>query len=238
MTTPPLPEEIDAAATATDERNEGTAMDRGESNSSSSPEEPQSITATPAKNKYGDHMESIVRISLAGLGGRIVGMGLEARRNQQQQQQDTIRRQAFADSHNPSRNHFRSFPPITMRNPGITMMGPQANLPATWALSCSIFVLILETSRRTSPTSRILASYLGDEDFGRKRIGSYQHRALVTTGDYAVGGMAAGLAGAVARKTPARWGLGVGATLGLLAGLVQSAADVAEMYLKEQQDKP
>jgi hypothetical protein len=180
-----------------------------------------------------DSFQSLTRVSLAGLGGSIVGMGLEKQQQQLQTNVQPLSSEISKSRH--SRSHYlRSNPPAAtgMYRPTIA----HANLPATWALSCSFFVLILETARRTSPTSLILKHFQQKESAPLHRFSIYQQRALISTGDYALGGMVAGVAATVARKMPIRWGTGMGLTLGLAAGVVQAGVDVAEMYLRDQED--
>ena len=132
------------------------------------------------------------------------------------------------------------------------------NQPRTWALSCMIFALILETSRRSSPTTTPLQSVSSmDED-------SVKHTAITGVGDYTLGGTAAGLVGALAgwtqkarttlsanamqlpasilsskagRRPLILWGLGAGMSLGFVAGIFQAGVDVGNIYLKREQEQ-
>ncbi|GKY95310.1 hypothetical protein MPSEU_000492800 [Mayamaea pseudoterrestris] len=183
-----------------------------------------------------DSFQSLARVSLAGFGGSLVGYGLEKQQQQRPYDAAPIQQKAYAFDHNRrsrnSRNHFQSRPPATIG--AGRSAASHANLPAAWALSCSFFVLILETSRRTSPT-RLILHYAHEHNISIPLSSNkYQRQALISTGDYALGGIMAGLAATVARKTPVRWGMGMGLTLGCLAGLVQAGLDVAEIYLLDQ----
>ena len=75
-------------------------------------------------------MESVMRISIAGFGGALVGMSL-SRRPQLQSSASSRRRRPY-----------RADP----------------NLPMTWAMACSAFCTLIEISRWTSPTSLITPS--------------------------------------------------------------------------------
>jgi len=179
-------------------------------------------------------LESATRITLASFGGGAVGLALERR---QQQTQGTKRPRI-----SPTRGN---------------------QLAKTWAASCMFFALILESSRLASPTSTLLeltkCNVEEETDFKEQM----QLKALTTIGDYSIGGTVAGLAGAMARRTPPNsskssdfklklpetmlklgrrplivWGLGTGLSLGLLAGVLQAGIDVGNLYLeKEQQEE-
>ena len=184
----------------------------------------------PFSNQFiQDSFQSLTRISLAGLGGSLAGAGMEKR--QQQLGQSAMQQQPYPSAGSTNSHHphwqFRKAPPAPVGK--TSSIALRVNLPATWALSCSFFVLVLETARRTSPTTVILERMT--DMTSERRLGKYQHAALVATGDYAIGGMGAGLAATVARRTPLRWGLGMGFTLGLIAGVAQGGFNVAELYL-------
>ena len=184
----------------------------------------------PFSNQFiQDSFQSLTRISLAGLGGSLAGASMEKRQQQQGH--------SLSAMHQPPRHHshsqFRNAPPAPVGN--ASAFAPRVNLPATWALSCSFFVLVLETARRTSPTTLILDRMTDMTAGVEQRLGRYQHAVLVASGDYAIGGMGAGLAATVARKTPMRWGLGMGFTLGLIAGVAQGGFNAAELYLLDHQ---
>jgi hypothetical protein len=188
----------------------------------------QQPTDSPLSNQFiQDSFQSLVRVSLAGLGGGIVGMGVE--KSHQQRQEET--RLAIHERHRASRGRFVPSTAIAKTRSVAT----RTTLPANWTLSCSFFVLILETARRTSPTSWALQNLSDDSALTTNK---YKEAALVSTGNYALGGMVAGLAATVARKTPMRWGVGMGLALGCVAGIVQAGVDVAELYLLDQQAIP
>ena len=109
--------------------------------------------------------------------------------------------------------------------------GQPTHLPRSWALSCTLFALVLESCRWTSPTSRVLTALYGPEDKDRLwRVG------VTALGNYGLGGSVAGLAGALGQrgKVPILWGLRIGAGLGVLAGGLQAMIDMGEVYAKQQ----
>ena len=164
-------------------------------------------------------MESVVRITSAGFGGSLAGLALE--------------RQSAVTSQT--------------RRPVIAAKTTGASLPSTWAVSCMVFVFLLESSQKASPMSAILDALNlleGPRQFGRP---PYEQIAIVTAGDMAIGGAMAGLAGSVASRNQPHvlgsvrlmplWGLGVGMGLGLVAGIFQAGIEVGNLYLLEEQQK-
>lgn len=175
-------------------------------------------------------MESLVRISFAGFGGSLVGMAME-----HQQQQLTAPQQ-------------QRLPPNVLRRAGKTSGTPMA---WTWAVSCSIFVFLLESSRKTSPTTTLIQAVehyqqmVSSSTTTVVSLPHYQTKALTTMSDMALGGSVAGLAGSTALRNRqftsglvprnlAMWGWSVGLGLGLLAGIFQAAADIGDDYLLQQ----
>jgi uncharacterized membrane protein len=199
-----------------------------------------------------DTLESLVRITLAGFGGSVVG------RAQQRQQAGMVNTSSSAStsSSTSSNNRRRQRPPMAAAQ--VNQINILGNQPRTWALSCMIFALILETSRKSSPTTTLLQSVSSmDED-------SVKHTAITAVGDYTLGGTAAGLVGALAgwtqkarttlsanamqlpasilsskagRRPLILWGLGAGMSLGFVAGLFQAGVDVGNIYLKREQEQ-
>jgi MFS family permease len=146
----------------------------------------------------------------------------------------------------------------------VSQMTTVGNQPRTWALSCMIFALILETSRRSSPTTAIMQSVSSSDESSLSFNDKMKREAVTTIGDYTFGGVSAGLVGAFAGWTqnarttlsanamqiPASilsskagrrplivWGLGAGMLLGLVAGLFQAGIDGLSMYLQKEQDQ-
>lgn len=212
---------------------------------------------TPAYSRVHleDTMESLTRITLAGFGGSIVGL---AQQRQQQQQQQSV-------SPRTDSSTIRKRPPTAASI--ISQKNNLGNQPRTWALSCMIFALILETSRRSSPTTVLLDSIRStrrsdkDDDSWNGRV---QDTAMKAVGDYTIGGTLAGLVGALAgwtekarttlsaramqvpsnilaskagRRPFIIWGLGAGMSLGLVAGVFQAGIDVGNMYLQDEQEQ-
>lgn len=175
--------------------------------------EPPASTASNASLE--PFFESMVRVTLAGFGGSAVGLAL------QRQQQATPAAKPAARRHGP---------------PSPVRPQPTASLPGQWAISCMFFALILESSRIMSPTGLFLSKL--DEEW----TPSPMSRALITIGDYTVGGGVAGLAGALARRRdlPTRqggwmvFGLGAGLALGLVAGVAQAGLDASTTYLEDR----
>jgi hypothetical protein len=161
-------------------------------------------TAAARRKSLEETLESLVRVTLAALGGAAVGLA--------QQQQ------------------LAPPPPGPRRTAAVHVSYP----PRAWALSCLTFVLILETSRRTSPVTMMMNA--------TGRNGSLPP-ALVTVGDYSVGGLLAGAAGSWGRRVPRLpamrhpprrlwFGMGTGMLLGCGAGLLQAALDASTSYLQ------
>jgi uncharacterized membrane protein len=200
------------------------------------------------KGQSEDTLESLVRITLAGFGGSVIGRA-------QQRQQAGMATTSSTSTSTSSNNRRRQRPPMAAAR--VNQINILGNQPRTWALSCMIFALILETSRRSSPTTTLLQSVSSmDED-------SVKHTAITAVGDYTVGGTAAGLVGALAgwtqkarttlsanamqlpasilsskagRRPLVLWGLGAGMSLGFVAGIFQAGVDVGNIYLKREQE--
>lgn len=139
-------------------------------------------------------MESIMRISLAGFGGALVGLSLS------RQKQQHSRRPMRVDS----------------------------TLPINWAFACAGFCSLIELSRHASLTSLVTSS-----------------RPMQTIGDFILGGAAAGaafrgmqvgaqMAGPRTLKPNILSGMASGIALGLIAGIVQCAADAGEEMVQEE----
>jgi uncharacterized membrane protein len=200
------------------------------------------------KGQSEDTLESLVRITLAGFGGSVIGRA-------QQRQQAGMATTSSTSTSTSSNNRRRQRPPMAAAR--VNQINILGNQPRTWALSCMIFALILETSRRSSPTTTLLQSVSSmDED-------SVKHTAITAVGDYTVGGTVAGLVGALAgwtqkarttlsanamqlpasilsskagRRPLVLWGLGAGMSLGFVAGIFQAGVDVGNIYLKREQE--
>ena len=184
------------------------------------------------KSNMEDVMESMVRISLAGLGGSIVGLALEKRL-------ENMRVTTAAGLTAAARRK---------RSPTASV-----NLPVTWAVSCTLFCMIIETCRLLSPSTMILNQI---EAWSGNKIPLYEYTRddkqeasttstrsrtirppVVTIADYTIGGAFAGLAGSFGRQVQFRnaisklqgsqrlFGVGPGIALGLAAGCIQAATD-------------
>ena len=240
-----------------------------------------STTTSTSRSTYETIAESFARITFAGLAGSMNGLALEKRQQQQQQQQNQ-------ESHNTTRSiPGRGRPPIPIHRgrpdwaknvsaatASSAASGTQSNLPITWALSCMVFVGVLESFRVTSPTSKLYDSFFEsnyeqqltvtgqNDDTGStgSSIESFEHRlrhtAIVSIGDYTMGGAVAGLAGAVSRiRNPASlsslsegairrrpsafllWGCVVGIGFGMIAGILQASIEIGKLYVEHEQNE-
>ncbi|CAJ1930257.1 unnamed protein product [Cylindrotheca closterium] len=168
-------------------------------------------------------MESIVRVSFAGLGGSLVGLG-------QKRRLETMRVLTGAAATAAARRR---------RSP----MTSQLNMPWTMALSCMAFCGVVETCRLTSPSSIVLQSLESRkmEPFGKSEA---SRSAAITISDFTIGGAVAGIAGSFGKTSQKRipvaalrgsgrfFGFGPGLALGMIAGAFQAAADYSINYLE------
>jgi hypothetical protein len=177
-------------------------------------------------------MESVVRVTLAGLGGSMVGLSQEKRL-------ESMRVVTGAAATAAARRK---------RSPSSQLM----NLPLTWAISCMAFSAIIETSRLTSPSSWIYqnleANGIVTENAG---LGTKIKPSAITIADYTIGGAVAGIAGSFGRNTHLRkrlpssmlrgsqrfFGLVPGIALGVVAGTLQVATDLGVAYLESAAEK-
>jgi hypothetical protein len=195
--------------------------------------------------------ESCVRITLAGFAGSLIGLAKE-----RQGHSHTIPNAAetlvqFQQQRNTAqgiRGGGGGYRP--RRPPPVPIKTASTNLPMTWSLSCMLFAAVLESSRRASPADLLWKLTAADNDSLIKPTDSDRFReqafrqAIVSIGDYSIGGAAAGLAGAVGqnrhlltnRSLAIRSGLLTGLGLGLLAGAIQAAIDIGNLLLLREQD--
>ena len=164
-------------------------------------------------------MESIVRISFAGLGGSIIGLG-------QKRRLESMRVLTGAAATAAARRK---------------RLSPQMNMPWTMALSCMAFCAVIETSRLASPASMLFPSSLMQEsDYDEA-----SRRAITTVANFTIGGAVAGLAGSFGRTSQKRlpivapfrgskrfFGLLPGIGLGLIFGSLQAASDYGIEHLE------
>ena len=195
-----------------------------------------------------DIMESVVRCTLAGLGGSIVGLS-------QEKHLQSMRVVAGAAATAAARRKRSS-----------TMFHQQANLPLTWAISCISFCAIIETCRWTSPSTQIWK--LMDSSLSSSSLSSinkdgeispppsynnnYVFRdAITSVADVTIGGGVAGIAGAFGRRTRLQkrlpsamlrgatfsFGVGPGLALGLAAGILQATTDFGLNYAERAKEE-
>jgi hypothetical protein len=201
---------------------------------------PQSSTSLSAA-AAGDVFASLARLSLASVGGGLVGLALQRQQERQSsthwQQPDTDTRRKIVP------RALRKGPPSPQQH----RLG-FSHLPRSWAISCFLFTLILEGSRLVSPASLIYQQVKEQSQQPEVRPTTTTTRAALVTADYTLGGTMAGWAAAEGQQraaskhgmTPIRGatgrplgtltGLLLGTALGLTAGLVQAAVVVAEDY--------
>lgn len=213
------------------------------------------ITKTPSTSEV--IAESLARITLGGFAGSLTGLGLEKRRQFQQQYAGPPA--SFNDIKQATSASNLRLPPRAAasmnRHPHQT--NPGANLPYTWALSCMIFLTVLETFRVVSPTSRILESMessVAPETSPSSFNDIARRTAIKSVGDYTLGGAVAGLAGGLSpRRIPMPssgssfrlahrplviWSLLAGTGLGMIAGIFQAGAEVGDLYIRENHIAP
>ncbi|KAL3945371.1 MAG: hypothetical protein SGBAC_000576 [Bacillariaceae sp.] len=169
-------------------------------------------------------MESIVRVSFAGLGGSLVGLG-------QKRRLETMRVLTGAAATAAAR---RKRSPVTS----------QLNMPWTMALSCMAFCAVVETCRLTSPSSIILQPSESMNKMDPYVESEAARSAAITISDFTIGGAVAGIAGSFGKTSQTRipiavlrgsgrfFGFGPGVALGMIAGSLQAAADYSINYLE------
>lgn len=199
----------------------------------------RSSTGVGSTNYWEAVAESCVRVTMAGFAGSLVGLA-----NERQQQSVEVPVEEVQSEASQRRHGVRSRP---RRPPRLPIKSASTNLPLTWSVSCMLFAVVLESCRRASPTDILweLASeneassdnYSETEKFNEH----VKRRALTSIVDYTLGGTAAGLAGALGQRrrilrnrSATRFGLVTGFGLGLLAGTLQAAIDVGNLYLERE----
>jgi hypothetical protein len=208
-------------------------------------------------------LESLVKVTLASFGGSLVGLALqrqEDRNRRQPHQHRHSRGSAALDAARRSRPPAAAGSMLPRPPPPSSLPGQWALSCLLFATVVEAARHASPTSRllrRLSPPAQQPAA--GGEGALSSSPPDYRSAFLAPVGDSAAGGAAAGAAGgwALAARTPpptspapaaapslllargwarAGWGLRVGAALGLAAGLVQAAADVAGLHLARQRD--
>jgi len=208
--------------------------------------------------------ETLCRVSLAGFAGSLVGLGKDKQHRARVAASFAKQRKADATAAaaaaTKQKRHPRRPPQFAARRP---VAVPSQNYVAMWSMSCAMFVVVLESFRRASPTSLLFqllddadtdASSTSDDQAETKETITAnivdcsprsfeelaQRQAWTSFGDYTLGGTVAGLASAVAqrRQKPLPgftvFGLATGMGLGVMAGCFQAAIQVGDMYLEEQ----
>jgi hypothetical protein len=108
-------------------------------------------------------LETLARVSLASVGGGLVGLSLDHKRRQQRQQQQQQPHHQYsypassrttATTTAVSGNRPRQRPPLSAKTAAATSLKRgAASLAKTWSVSCFLFATILETTRWISPTT-------------------------------------------------------------------------------------
>jgi len=198
-----------------------------EDNASSLSQDGDEDSAQLPSNSLQDVMESVVRITLAGLGGSILGLS-------QEQKLQAMRVVTGAAASAAARRK--------RVNPNTT-----TNVPLQWAISCMAFCTLIETSRWLCPTQRITEALFYTSDSETLLRPSPWMSAAWTVSDYSIGGGVGGLAASMGRQTHLRtqlppsilsgskrrfFGVVPGLALGFAAGICQAALDGGIAYLE------
>lgn len=213
----------------------------GES-SSSVPPMPATALAPRELLTLEEAMESVVRITLAGLGGSMLGLS-------QERKLESMRVVTGAAATAAARRK---------RAPSAQL----ANLPLAWAISCMAFCAMIEASRRLAPSSLLILSIIPDRQNDNSTTTGSQEGFVVanprffqtflgTVADFTFGGAMGGFAASMGRNSHLRkhlpssmlrgsqrfFGVLPGIALGFVAGIVQASTDAGIAYLEEQQQK-
>ena len=212
--------------------------------------------------------ETLARVSLAATVGAMVGLAKDQKQHLLEQQQVAALNRKIKEEQEVVKKEKRHPRRPPQKAPRTLAIKRKFRFLGMWSLSCALFATILESFRRSSPTSLVLdycsENSTGDEN--KSKLGDRytpemsqtlvaqenstflplrdtelaRRSALIAIGDYGLGGVAAGLAGAVAqrKRSPVPgftyFGLATGLGLGLLAGSVQAAVNVGLLYLEQQ----
>ncbi|KAG7341007.1 hypothetical protein IV203_022958 [Nitzschia inconspicua] len=180
-----------------------------------------------------DIMESVIRITLAGLGGSVVGLSLEHKLQ-------SLRVITPAGLSAAARR--KRYPPTAISSLLLSSSSSSSSttattattmtnhLPIVWGVSCMMFCSIIEVSRLTSPSSSLL-KHLGwypfddgdnnnnDNPSTTNNNNNYNNNTnnikesvrkqsrrppVITLADYTIGGLLGGLAGSVGRHLSLR----------------------------------
>lgn len=167
-----------------------------------------------------DVMESVVRITLAGLGGSVLGLS-------QERKLESMRLVTGPAATAAARRK---------------RVAVSTNVPLQWAISCMAFCTLIETSRRVSPTRRLLR--IVDVDLVDTSV--YNTTPATTVSDYTLGGAVGGLAASMGRQRHLRlppsimrgskryFGVVPGLALGFAAGVCQAITDGSIFYLEQR----
>ena len=172
-----------------------------------------------------DMMESVVRVTLAGLGGSIIGLS-------QEHKLQSMRVVTGAAASAAARRKR-------------VEVNTTTNVPLQWAVSCMTFCTLIETSRWLCPTRRMTQALFYNSDAETLQQSPWI-TATWTVSDYGIGGGVGGLAASMGRQTHLRsqlppsilsgskrfFGVVPGLVLGLAAGVCQAATDGGIAYLE------
>jgi len=152
----------------------------------------------------------MVRVTLAGFGGSIIGVAqhrkLELLQEAQYVQDQALRSTTTNMTNQTRTKSRRRGPPIRgSSRPSRPQKIPTTTLPAKWAFSCMAFVAVLETSKILSPSTWFVRQCeLFHHRFpARQRqfaLTDPMARSYRTIADYTLGGAIAGLTGVLVRR--------------------------------------
>jgi len=186
--------------------------------------------AKDARPGIEDIMESLVKITLGGVGGTVIGLSLEKRLE--------VMKLTTAEGIAAAARRKRG-----------RVTTHQLNLVTAWALSCLVFCTIIETSRLTSPSTWILKQING-RSYSTALDIKIMKAPAITIADYSIGGALAGVTCSFGRNMyssrnyslmklgrPRKFsGFLSGLALGLTAGAFQAAIDYGTSMLKNSND--
>ena len=177
-------------------------------------------------------MESFVRVTLAGLGGSLIGLS----------RQNTIESQRIVSGSAAAAAARRK------RSPSLVSSN---NLPLSWAISCISFCALVEGCRIYSPSKWILNQIEESQGWSLSENEIDGVSAASSVGDYTIGGAIAGVLSSLCRNAHLRqrlpssllrgpqpmFGFVPGITLGFVAGILQASIDYGESSLISLQTK-
>jgi len=189
--------------------------------------------AKDARPGIEDIMESLVKITLGGVGGTVIGLSLEKRLEAMK----LTTAEGIAAAARRKRGRMTTH---------------QLNLVTAWALSCLVFCSIIESSRLTSPSTWILKQIeaTNGRSYGAALDNKIMKACTITVADYSIGGALAGATCSFGRNMYSSRNYSVmklgrlrkfsgflsGLALGVTAGTFQAAIDYGTSVLTISND--